>query len=40
MKLGKAALSIQDVKDILQKLVDEAEGTNQLVETCKIYFVN
>ena len=36
-KLGKAALSILEAKDVLQMLVDEVEGTNQLVESCKIY---
>ena len=36
-KLGKAAISILEAKDILQMLVDEVEGTNQLVESCKIY---
>ena len=36
-KLGKAALSILQAKDILQMLVNEVEGTNQLVELCRIY---
>ena len=36
-KLGKAALSILQAKDILQMLVNEVEGTNQLVESCRIY---
>ena len=36
-KLGKAAFSILQAKDILQMLVDEVEGTNQLVESCMIY---
>ena len=31
------ALSILEAKDVLQMLVDEVEGTNQLVESCKIY---
>ena len=35
-KLGKAALSILETKDVLQMLVDEVEGTNQLVESCKM----
>ena len=35
-KLGKAALSILEAKDVLQMLVDEVEGTNQLVESCKM----
>lgn len=26
-----------EAKDILQMLVDEVQGTNQLVESCKIY---
>ena len=36
-KLGKAALLILEAKDVLQMLVDEVEGTNQLVESYKIY---
>lgn len=36
-KLGKAASSVLQAKDILQMLVDEVEGTNQLVEACRIY---
>ena len=36
-KFGKAALSILEVKDVLQMLVYEVEGTNQLVESCKTY---
>ena len=36
-KLGKAASSVFQAKDILQMLVDEVSGTNQLVESCKIY---
>ena len=36
-KLGKAALSVLQAKDILIKLLDQTEGTNQLVESCKIY---
>ena len=35
-KLGKASLSILEAKDVLQMLVDEVEGTNQLVESCKM----
>ena len=31
------AISILEAKDVLQMLVDEVEGTNQLVESCKIY---
>ena len=31
-KLGKAALSVLQAKDILIKLLDQTEGTNQLVE--------
>ena len=37
-KLGKAALCILQAKDILQMLVNEVEGTNQLAESCKISF--
>ena len=36
-KLLKAASSILEAKDVLQMLVDEVEGTNQLVESCKMY---
>ena len=36
-KLGKVALCILQAKDILQMLVNEVEGTNQLVESCGIY---
>ena len=36
-QLGKAALCILQAKDILQMLVNETEGTNQLVESCRIY---
>ena len=36
-KLGKPTLSILEAKDVLQMLVDEVEGTNQLVEFCKTY---
>ena len=36
-KLGKAAQSVLQAKGILQMLVDEVDGTNQLVESCKIY---
>ena len=36
-KLGKAASSILEAKDILTMLLDEVEGTNQLVESCRIY---
>ena len=35
--LGKAALCIRQAKDILQMLIIEVEGTNQLVESCRIY---
>ena len=37
VKLGKAALSILDGKDILQKLADQVEGRNWWAEACKIY---
>ena len=36
-KLGKAAASILQARDILTMLLDEVDGTNQLVESCRIY---
>ena len=36
-QLGKAALCVLQAKDILQMLVNETEGTNQVVESCRIY---
>ena len=35
--LGKESLSIINAKDIWQMLADEIDGTNQLLETGKIY---
>ena len=34
----ESCLCILQAKDILQMLVNEVEGTNQLVESCRIYF--
>ena len=39
-KLGKSASSILEAKDILTMLLDEVEGTNQLVESCRIYLAS
>lgn len=39
-KLGKAAASILQARDILTMLLDEVEGTNQLVESCRIYLAS
>ena len=39
-KLGKAALCILQAKFILQMLVNEVEGTNQLVESCRIHLLS
>ena len=39
-KLGKAASSILQARDIMQMVVDEVEGTNQLVEACRIYLAS
>ena len=36
-KLGKAPASILQARDILTMLLDEVDGTNQLVESCRIY---
>ena len=36
-KLGKAAASILNAKDILLMLLDEIQVTNQLTESCRIY---
>ena len=36
-KLGKAAACILEALDIFNLLLDEVEGTNQLVESCRIY---
>jgi hypothetical protein len=36
-KLGKAAASILNAKDILNTLLEEIDSTNQLTEACKIY---
>ena len=36
-KLGKATLSLLEAKDVIRMLVDEIEGTNQLVKSCRIY---
>ena len=36
-KLGKAAASILNAKDILLMLLDEVQVTNQLIESCRIY---
>ncbi|KAG1681420.1 Carbonic anhydrase-related protein 10 [Nymphon striatum] len=33
----KAASSVLQAKDIIQMVIDEVEGTNQLVESCRIY---
>ncbi|KAG1652087.1 hypothetical protein GQR58_026544 [Nymphon striatum] len=33
----KAASSVLQAKDIVQMVIDEVEGTNQLVESCRIY---
>ena len=39
-KLGKAASSILQARDIMQMVVDEVEGTNQLVGACRIYLAS
>ena len=39
-KLGKAAASILNAKDILSMLLDEVQVTNQLTESCKIYLAS
>jgi hypothetical protein len=36
-KLGKAAASILNAKDVLNTLLDEIDTTNQLTEACKIF---
>ena len=36
-KLGKAAASILNAKEILNMLLDEIQSTNQLTESCRIY---
>ena len=39
-KLGKAAASILQAEDVLTMLLDEVEGTNQLVASCRIYLAS
>ena len=39
-KLGKGAASILQAQDILTMLLDEIDGTNQLVECCRIYLAS
>jgi len=36
-KLGKAAQSLLQAKDILKMLVEEVPSSNQLVQACKLY---
>ena len=36
-KLGKAAASLLDALPMLRRLLDEAENTNLLIESCKLY---
>ena len=39
-KVGKAAASILNAKDILSTVLDEIDSTNQLVVACKIYMAS
>ncbi|KAG1651998.1 ATP-binding cassette sub-family A member 3 [Nymphon striatum] len=37
LKISLAASSVLQANDIIQMVIDEVEGTNQLVESCRIY---